>query len=145
MMVRNVTGKTNVPQIWDYNLVSIDHMVLIDRWSTWVYSLDCLFVIYKLSKLTFRFLKTSSRTEVINKGVLLNWMAVSIGNHMISSAISNKQARVNFSKTNKSVRARRARKCLFIPNCTRKIMWLLINNIREKHNYNKKFWQGPRF
>ena len=23
-------------------------------------------------------------------------------------------------------------KCLFIPNCTRKIMWLLINNIHEK-------------
>ena len=22
--------------------------------------------------------------------------------------------------------------CLFIPNCTRKIMWLLINNIHEK-------------
>ena len=33
-----------------------------------------LVVIYKLSKLIFRFLKTSSRTEVLNKGVLLNWM-----------------------------------------------------------------------
>ena len=31
-------------------------------------------------------------------------------------------------------------KCLFIPNCTKKIMWLCINNIHEKyeiayHNY----------
>ena len=69
-------GKTNVPQIWDYNLVSIyiDHLVLTDRWSARVPPLDCLFVIYKLSRLIFRFLKTSSRTEVINKGLLLNWM-----------------------------------------------------------------------
>ena len=85
-------------------------------------------------------------------------ISVSIGNHMIwnhlitytffSSAIWNKQARVNFSKTNKSARARRASalcglwkiyKCLFIPNCTRKIMWLLINNIHVEHNYNNKF------
>ena len=33
---------------------------------------------------------------------------ISIGNHMISSAVWNKRARVNFSKTNKSARARRA-------------------------------------
>ena len=77
-----------------------------------------------------------------------------IGNHMISSASWNKEARVIFSKTNKSARARRASvlcglwkiyKCLFIPNCTRKIMWLLINNIHEKNNYNKKIWQGALF
>ena len=24
-------------------------------------------------------------------------------------------------------------------------MWLLINNIQEKHNYNNKFWQPARF
>ena len=36
-------------------------------------------------------------------------------------------------------------KCLFLPNCTRKIMWLLINDIHEKHNYNNKFWQRARF
>ena len=24
-------------------------------------------------------------------------------------------------------------------------MWLLINNIHEKHNYNNKFWQCARF
>ena len=69
---------------------------------------------------------------------------------MISSAIWNEYGRVNFSKTNQSARAGRASalcglwkicKCLFIPNCTRKIMWLLINNINEKHNYNNKFWQ----
>ena len=60
---------------------------------------------------------------------------ICIGNEMISSAIWNKWARVNFSKTNKIARARRASaiwglyKCLFNPNCTRKIMWLLVNNI----------------
>ena len=74
MMVSSVMDKTNVPQIWNYNSVSVDHLVLIDRWSAWVHSLDCLFAIYKLRSLIFRFLKTSSRTEVINKGVLLNWM-----------------------------------------------------------------------
>ena len=25
------------------------------------------------------------------------------------------------------------------------IMWLLINDIHEKHNYNNKFWQRARF
>ena len=55
--------------------LGIDHLALIDRWSTWVHSLDCLFKIYKLSMLKFRFLKTFSSTEVINKGVLLNWMS----------------------------------------------------------------------
>ena len=25
------------------------------------------------------------------------------------------------------------------PNYTRKIMWVLINNIHEKHNHNNKF------
>ena len=33
---------------------------------------------------------------------------ISIGNHMISNAIWDKSARVNFSKTNKIARARRA-------------------------------------
>ena len=32
---------------------------------------------------------------------LTAWASICIGNHMISSAIWNKQARVNFSKTNK--------------------------------------------
>ena len=67
---------------------------------------------------------------------------------MISSAIWNKYARVNFSKTNKSAQACRAStlcglwkiyRCLFIPNCMRKIMWLPIINIHKKHNYNKNF------
>ena len=58
----------------NYDLIKV--YVSIDWWPAWVHSnsLDCLFVIYKLSKLIFRFLKTSSRTEVLNKGVLLNWM-----------------------------------------------------------------------
>ena len=59
-----------------------------------------------------------------------------IRNHMISSAIWNKKPRANFSKTNKIVSAIcvlwKIYKCLFIPNCKRKIMWLLINNICEK-------------
>ena len=54
--------------------LGLDHLALIDQWSTWIYSLDRLFEIYRLRKLVFRFLKTFSRTEVINKGVLLNWM-----------------------------------------------------------------------
>ena len=67
---------------------------------------------------------------------------------MISSAIWNKYARVNFSKTNKSAQACRAStlcglwkiyRRLFIPNCMRKIMWLPIINIHKKHNYNKNF------
>ena len=74
VMISSVMGKTNVPQIWDNNLVSIERLVLIDGWSAWVHSLACLFVIYKLSKLIFQILKTSSRTEVINKTALLNWM-----------------------------------------------------------------------
>ena len=59
----------------NYDLIKV--YVLIDWWSAWVHSLDCLVVIYKLSKLIFQFLKTSSRTEVLNKGVLLNWMDAS--------------------------------------------------------------------
>ena len=35
-------------------------------------------------------------------------LLICIGNHMISSAIWNKKARVNFSKANKIARARRA-------------------------------------
>ena len=56
--------------------LGIDHLSLIDGWSPWVHSLDCLFEIYKLSKLKFRFVnKTFSSTEVVNKGVFLNWMS----------------------------------------------------------------------
>ena len=74
-------------------------------------------------------------------GMCFGKILICIGNHMISSAICNKQARGNFSKTNKIARVRRASaicglwkiyKCSFIPNCTKKIMWLLINNICEK-------------
>ncbi len=63
------------------------------------------------------------------------------GNHMISSAICDKSARVKFSKANQIAQARRASaicslwkiyECWFIPNCTRKIIWLLINNTHTK-------------
>ena len=37
-----------------------------------------------------------------------HFKCICIGNHMISSAIWNKYARVNFSKTNKSAQAHRA-------------------------------------
>ena len=83
-------------------------------------------------------------TEILT----LKIIGICIGEHMISSAIWNKLARVNFSNTNKIARARRASaicglwkiyKCSFIPNCTRKIMWLLINNIYEKISY---IWDG---
>ena len=60
---------------------------------------------------------------------------------MISSAIWDKSARVNFSKTNKIARARRASaicslrkiyECGFIPNCTRKSRdYLLIIHIQN--------------
>ena len=33
VIASSLMGKTNVPQLLDYNLVSIDHSVLIDRWS----------------------------------------------------------------------------------------------------------------
>ena len=54
------------------------------------------------------------------------------GNRMISSAIWDKSAQVNFLKTNKIARARKVSaicglwkiyECWFIPNCPRKIMW----------------------
>ena len=60
---------------------------------------------------------------------------------MISSAIWDKSAQLNFLKTNKIARARRASaicglwkiyECWFIPNCPRKIMWLLVYNILAK-------------
>ena len=66
----------------NYDLIKV--YVSIDWWCAWVLSLDGLFVIYKLSKLIFRFLKTSSRTEVLNKGVLLNWMNASYIQHSFS-------------------------------------------------------------
>ena len=65
----------------------------------------------------------------------------SIGNHMISSANWNKWAQVNFSKTNKIARARRASaicglwknlQVLIYSKLHEKVMWLRINNIREK-------------
>ena len=39
---------------------------------------------------------------------IFQYNCISIGNHMISSAIWDKSARVNLSKTNKITRARRA-------------------------------------
>ena len=69
---------------------------------------------------------------------------ISIVNHMISSAIWDKLARVNFSKTNQIARRASAicslwkiYECWFIPNCTRKIMWLLVNNTLTKIVHRK--------
>ena len=64
-----------------------------------------------------------------------------LSNRMISSAIWDKSAEVNFSKTNKIARARRETaicglwkiyECWFISKCTGKNMWLLDNNIHAK-------------
>ena len=89
------------------------------------------------------YLNTANKKNRLAKGLQslnLN-QQISKGNHMISSAIWDKSARVNFSKTNKIARARRASaicslwkiyECWFIPNCTRKIMWLLVNNTHTK-------------
>ena len=96
------------------------------------------------------------RTQVLNYSwdcIMLQWTAwifivlmkikkygICIGNHMISNAIWNKYALVGkfFQRRPKLqfVVFEKSYKCLFIPNCTRKIMWLLINNIHEK------IWDG---
>ena len=96
--------------------------------------------------LQFAVWRAMLRFQIMADDILhLNWVSlvcvphVCVGNHAISSPIWKKY----FSKTSKILRARRASafwglwriyKCLFIPNCTRKIMWLLINNM-----YKKKF------
>ena len=60
---------------------------------------------------------------------------------MISSTIWDKSAQANFSKTNQIARAPRASAicglwktydCCFSLNCTRKIMWLLVNNMSPR-------------
>ena len=62
---------------------------------------------------------------------------LSIGNQMISSAIWNTE--INYNRLQKISRARRASAicslwkiydCLFISNCTRKIVWLHVNNVQ---------------
>ena len=62
----------------------------------------------KTSKLLCEFLSWSQDSADINSRSSFKGAVFSVGNHMISSAIWNKNARVNFSKTNKSARARRA-------------------------------------
>ena len=49
-----------------------------------------------------------AQAEVFGRVFVLTGIFISIGNHMISSAIWDKSARVNFSKTNQIARARRA-------------------------------------
>ena len=62
---------------------------------------------------------------------------VSIGNYIISHAVWNKSAGVNFSiQTAQALRANaifslwKVHECWYIPNCLRKIMWLLVNDIQ---------------
>ena len=67
---------------------------------------------------------------------------ISIGNHMILSAIWNEISTGKIFQRRPKLHEPRGwvqfvvfekiYKCLFIPNCTRKVMWLLINNIHEK-------------
>ena len=54
------------------------------------------------------FLWIETKKEAPNPGEVSGQQSICTGNHRISSAIWNKKARVNFSKTNKFVRARRA-------------------------------------
>ena len=53
---------------------------------------------------------------------------------MISSAFWEKSAQVNFSKNFR---------CWFIPNCTRKMMWSLVNNIHVKMSLAFPFYASP--
>ena len=87
------------------------------------------------------FIDLSKQRLIFYQVLFTHQNVISIGNHMISSAIWDKSARVNFSKANQIARARRASaicglwkiyECWFIPNCTREIMWLLVNNIHAK-------------
>ena len=50
--------------------------------------------------------------------------------HMIPNAILNKW--VQSLKGERNLWSLKIYNCSFIPNCTRKIMWLLVNNIRTK-------------
>ena len=66
------------------------------------------------------------------------WIGFVLVNHMISSAIWNKKAQVNFSKTNKIWGLWKIYKCLFIPNCTKSILWLLNNMYIKKFKMVKQ-------
>ena len=61
------------------------------------------------------------RIETIYNGNWTEWIAICIGNQMISSAIWNK-----YSSTNKFFNDYKKRKknyeCLFLPNCMRNII-----------------------
>ena len=74
-----------------------------------------------------------------------------IGNHMISSAIWDKSARLNFSRANQFAQACRVSAICslwkiyeywFIPNWTRKIMWLFVNNKHKKTSLQVDDKQG---
>ena len=74
--------------------------------------------------------------------------ALCIGNHTVSSSIRNEWARVSFSRSwNCTSRFGecnfafwKTHKCKLIPNCTRKTVWLPINNINMKKFASRMFW-----
>ena len=68
------------------------------------------------------------------------WGAICIGKCMIASTIWDKSVQVNLSKANQIAQAHSAgaicspgkiNECWFIPNGTKKIMWLLVINSNE--------------
>ena len=77
------------------------------------------------------------------------WGTVSKGNYIISHAVWNKSAGVNFSiQTAQAYRANaifslwKVHKCWYIPNCLRKIMWLLVNDIQANITLTESLHQS---
>ena len=74
------------------------------------------------------------------------------GDHMVSSAIWNKWAQVNFLKAKICARSvceicslLKIYQSSFGSNCTRKIMWLLVNNIHAKISVTLRFFSLQKF
>ena len=88
---------------------------------------ECL-VCYFLFLLTLFCTELPENCIYLNQSELSNFFMyiICIGNHMIflvQFGINKHAQFVVFEKINK---------CLFVPNCTRKIMWLRVNNKHEK-------------
>ena len=87
---------------------------------------ECL-VCYFLFLLTLFCTELPENCIYLNQSELSNFFMyiICIGNHMIflvQFGINKHAQFVVFEKINK---------CLFVPNCTRKIMWLRVNNIHK--------------
>ena len=116
--------KTNTMWVWNIRQVWITASTpMLLSWIDDNFIFNCFFSCHKnglnLEFETFNYLFRfpDIRLLTFNPWILMAWWvltiffmccATCIGNHMISSAIWNKLARVNFLKTNKIARARRA-------------------------------------